>query len=62
MAELREYRVTLNGVDSTMLLSDKDAKRMGAVPIEAMPAAEAVPVAKSRPVLTTSRAPHNKGV
>ena len=32
---MKEYRVSINGIDHTMQLSDEDAKRLGATPVKA---------------------------
>ncbi|WP_370944012.1 hypothetical protein AB5J62_33565 [Amycolatopsis sp. cg5] len=37
MADLREYRVTVNGHDTVMNLSEEDAARLGGTPVEAEP-------------------------
>jgi len=44
MDELTEYEVDVNGIVHTVLLSAKDAKRVGARPVKA--AAEKKPAAK----------------
>lgn len=33
MAELKEYRVNVNGNETTMQLSERDAERLGGVPV-----------------------------
>jgi hypothetical protein len=35
MAELREYNVTINGVETTMMLNEKEAERLKAQPVDA---------------------------
>ncbi len=40
MAELREYRVTVNGYETTMNLSEEDAARLGGTLVENEPEAK----------------------
>lgn len=71
MGELREYHARINGADTTVQLTEADAKRLGATPVTAAPCAprpdaamSARPVddvdsveGKSRVVLDKARAP-----
>ncbi|MFD6070618.1 hypothetical protein [Amycolatopsis lurida] len=43
MAELREYRVTVNGHPTIMNLTEEDAARLGGVPVEREPRAKQRP-------------------
>lgn len=58
MGELREYRVRQGGMETTMKLSDEDAKNLypDAVPVEGDSAAET----KTRSTSTRARTTENK--
>ena len=62
--DLREYRLIINGSETTAMLTEADAKRAGAVPLgvpvvvpDVVPD---VPEVKARPVTTAARTPANK--
>lgn len=59
MSELREYRVNLNGHETTQMLTDEDAKRLGGVLVNTADtdaATAAPPVAnKARPAANSTR-------
>jgi hypothetical protein len=55
MAELREYRVTVNGHDTVMNLSEEDAARLGGTPVEGTTEPDAEPAAKAASVANKSR-------
>lgn len=60
MADLKEYRYTVNGVSTTGMLNEQDAKALGA---ELVTAATDTPEVKARPAVDNAArvAPHNKG-
>lgn len=54
---MREYTVNISGIPHTMLLSDQDAERFGAIPVDA-PGRPKVKAAE--PPANKSRQPANK--
>lgn len=62
MSDLREYSLVLNGVATTAMLTNADAARLGAVPVDAAPV-EVVAVAVETKARTAEPADvpvHNK--
>lgn len=54
MAELKVYRCVVNGQQATLRLTEEDAKRYNAVPLEPAPAV------KARPAAEAAHTPSNK--
>lgn len=62
--DLREYRVLLNGVETTALLNDADAKLLSGVLVDEEPEPDeddVLPTTKARTVYTAARTARNKG-
>ena len=60
MSDLKEYRIVLNGTETTAMLNEADAKRLDAVLVDA-PAAAARPSEKAAAPPTMARLAANKG-
>ncbi|MGH3954521.1 MAG: hypothetical protein ACRDTI_10845 [Mycobacterium sp.] len=55
---MKKYNVEVNGVQTTLLLNDADAKRRGLLPVADKPAAKAdkAPANKARPATANKQA------
>ncbi|WP_182878484.1 hypothetical protein [Mycobacteroides abscessus] len=55
---MKKYNVVVNGVKTTLLLNDEDAKRRGLLPAAEKPAAKAAkaPANKARPAAADKQA------
>lgn len=54
MAELRDYKVTVNGIETVMSLDEEDAQRLGGTPAEGDSGTSA-PASKARQTSNKSR-------
>lgn len=59
---LREYHVVINGIATTAMLSDADAVRLNAVPVEPPVPVVVVPVAKAAAPPNMARNVQDKAV
>lgn len=59
---LREYRVTINGVETTAMLNERDAERLGATPLVAQSSRQTSSAATSKASqpANKSHTPENK--